>query len=109
MNAGNEDNQKMNWVKYGFAVGSFLLGYVVLSNGLLYFGNIRYGSGYEDYPLSFITIAALGFLFVGGAAFKAILAMSPHYANTSYFRIITLHFLTAALGVGCEMLIYLMF
>jgi len=87
MESSDEDIQEPNWVKYGFGIGFFTLGYIVSSIGQHFYGDAKYGSDFN-----YIFLSSLGFLVLGGPAVKAVLTMPPGYQNIGYFRIIILYF-----------------
>ncbi len=44
MDSDNEYTHEPNWIKYGFGMAFFVLGYIVSSIGQYFYGNARYGS-----------------------------------------------------------------
>jgi len=109
MNSLQEDNEQMNWLKYGFAVIAFLFGTAISGACLTYYGDMRYGSGLENYPPRHLFLTALGLLAVGAPASKTTLTMSLYYSNTGYLRIITLHFLCGVFATAIMIILHLAF
>ena len=103
MSSLQEDSKQMNWLKYGFAVISFIFGATISGACLTYFGDL------ENYSLGYLFLTALIFLAVGAHAFKTVLTMSPYYSNTGNFRIITLHFLCGVFATGILVTLHLAF
>jgi len=109
MESSDEDIQEPNWVKYGFGIGFFTLGYIVSSIGQHFYGDAKYGSDFENRPLNYIFLSSLGFLVLGGPAVKAVLTMPPGYQNIGYFRIIILYFLSGVAMTGIMMALHVLF
>ena len=82
-----KNKERMNWAKYGLGAVIFVLGFIITSAGYLYYGDIKYGIGSENYAQSYLFAVATGCLVVSGPAMIAVLAMVAYlhkYKPVSY-------------------------
>lgn len=106
MNFSHNNNSQMSLIQFGLALASLLLGLSITFFAYLYYGTVKYGSGFENYSGYYVLCSAIAFFVIGAPAYKTAMTMLPYDSNLKHLRIITMYFLSGFMATGLMIIMF---